>query len=317
MASKVVVLSHGDADGVCAAAIAKAALGAADVYFTHPVGLLEDFKTCAGSAEAVVVLDISLDESSLDSLRREFENFPGKVIYVDHHPLPLHAKLELPNLEFVHEEGPCAAELAFRRFKPAWDLSRVALYGAIGDYALNTQFVRTTMTKWDIKTLYLEAGVLVLALDRIGRNYELKRRVVDELSGSALPSSVPQLLELAAEQARRIEVMRLKLPELVRTLEHVAYITGQLASVGLAAFYAAVVAEKPVGVAVEERKGMYAGSVRALDGRVDLNGILRRLAPRYSGSGGGHPRAAGFRVPISSFEAFLWELDREVGGAIQ
>jgi len=210
----------------------------------------------------------------------------------------------------VHEEGPCAAELAFRRLKPARDMSRVALYGAIGDYAVDTEWVRAAMAEWDIKTLFLEAGVLVLALDRIGRNYELKRKVVEELSRNALPSSVPVLLNLAAEQAKEIEEMRLRIPQLVKTRGLIAYVVEPGASVGLAAFYAAVEAGKPVGVAVEERKGMYVGSARARDARIDLNAALRAATPKCGGSGGGHPRAAGFRVPINRFDYFLNELER-------
>jgi RecJ-like exonuclease len=306
---KVAILAHGDADGVTAAAIVKSVLGG-DVYFTHPVGLLEDFRSYARGADMAVILDISLDEASLSALRSEFRSFPGKILYIDHHPMPPHASIEAPNVEVVHEEGPCAAELAFRRLKPPRGMSRVALYGAIGDYAVDTEWVRAAMAEWDIKSLFLEAGVLVLGLDRIGRNYELKRKVVEELSRNALPSSVPVLLNLAAEQAKEIEEMRLRIPQLVKTRGLIAYVVEPGASVGLAAFYAAVEVEKPVGVAVEERKGVYAGSARARDARVDLNAALRAVAPRFGGSGGGHPRAAGFRVPVDKFEEFLSELER-------
>jgi len=306
---KGVILAHGDADGVTAAAVAKSVLGG-EVYFTHPAGLLGDFKSYARGADLVVILDVSLDEASLEALKMEFRSFPGRILYIDHHPLPPRTDLEAPNLEVVHEEGSCAAELTFRWLKPARGMSRVALYGAIGDYVIDTEWVKAAMAEWDIKSLFLEAGVLILALDRIGRNYELKRKVVEELSRNALPSSVPGLLSLAAEQARAIEEMRLRIPNIVRTRGLVAYVVEPGASVGLAAFYAAVEAGKPVGIAVEERKGMYVGSARARDARIDLNAALRAVAPRFGGSGGGHSRAAGFRVPIGRFEEFLSELER-------
>lgn len=306
---RVVILAHGDADGVTAAAIAKAVLGG-DVYFTHPIGLLEDFKRYARGADVVVILDIALDEASLEGLKSEFRSFPGRVLYIDHHPVPPRFSLEAPNVEFVHEEGACAAELAFRRLKPARDMSRVAIYGAIGDYAIDTEWVKAAMAEWDIKSLFLEAGVLVLALDRLGRNYELKRKVVEGLSRNGLPSSIPGLLSLAAEQAKAVEEMRQRLPKLVKVGGLIAYVIEPGASVGLAAFYAAVEAGKPVGVAVEERKGVFSGSARARDARINLNAALRAVAPKFGGSGGGHPQAAGFRVPIESFEEFLSELDR-------
>jgi len=47
MARVLTVLAHGDADGVCSAAVAKAALAgeyeAVKIYFTHSVDLAKDF----------------------------------------------------------------------------------------------------------------------------------------------------------------------------------------------------------------------------------------------------------------------------------
>jgi RecJ-like exonuclease len=45
---------------------------------------------------------------------------------------------------------------------------------------------------------------------------------------------------------------------------------------------------------------------------VDLNTILRRVAPDYGGTGGGHPFAAGARIPEKELEAFLYHLDDEI-----
>ncbi|RLE98401.1 MAG: phosphoesterase [Thermoprotei archaeon] len=313
--ARTVILAHGDADGVTAAAVAKSVYGEAEVFFTHPVGLLEDFREFTKDAERVLILDISLDEKQLKDLLEEFKRFKGGILYIDHHPLPPGARLEEIGVEVVHEEGPCAAELTFRRLKPGWEMSRVALYGAIGDYALDTPWVREAMLKWDIKSLFLEAGTLVLGLDYIGRDHELKRRIVNELSRDVLPTSIPELLIAATVQAKRIEEMRRKLPQLVRTRRSVAYVVNPPGSLGLAAFYARVVADKPVGLAASERGGTYVISVRAGDPRVDLNSLLRRLAPRLGGHGGGHPQAAGARIPASRLSEFIEELDRAVSAA--
>ncbi|RLF12928.1 MAG: phosphoesterase [Thermoprotei archaeon] len=314
---EVVILTHGDADGVTAGAIAKSIYRNAEVYFTHPVGLLEDFREFAADSKMAIILDISLDERLVGELLREFKEYRGRLLYIDHHPLPVDPSALLGvGVELVHEEGACAAELAFRHLKPGWEMSRVALYGAIGDYALNTPFVRDAMLKWDIKTLFLEAGVLVLGLDYLGRDYEAKRGIVEELSRNELPSSISELLVAAAIQAKRVEDMRRRLPELVETGEHVAYVINPPGSLGLAAFYARVVAAKPVGVGVEERGESCILSLRAGDPRVDLNSIVRRVAPVQGGHGGGHKQAAGARVPRGRLIEFLEKLDREVGEAL-
>ncbi|MEM2795183.1 MAG: DHH family phosphoesterase, partial [Thermofilaceae archaeon] len=127
--TETVILAHGDTDGVTAAAIVKAALGEGEVYFTHPIGLLGDFKNYTRDAEIIVILDISLDERSLPALLSEFRNHRGVIIYIDHHPLSTSFQFEYSQLEVVHEESSCTAELAFRRFRLNWEMSRVALYG--------------------------------------------------------------------------------------------------------------------------------------------------------------------------------------------
>ncbi len=307
------VLAHGDTDGITAAAIVKSVFRGAKVYFTHPVGLLGDFREFARRADRVVIVDISLDERLLPEIVEEFRRFGGRILYIDHHPFPPGARaLEEAGVEVVHEEGPCAAELAYRRLNPGWEMSRVALYGAIGDYALDTPWVREAMSKWDIKSLFLEAGVLVLGLEYFRKDYEFKRRVVEELSRDALPTSIPELVLAATVQARRLEEMRRRLPTLVRRLKAIAYVVNPPGSLGLAAFYARVMAGKPVGVAVEERNGTCVMSLRSSDPRVDLNSILRKLAPALGGHGGGHRLAAGARVPSSKLEEFLRKLDEEV-----
>lgn len=312
--AETVILAHSDTDGVTAAAIVKAALGKGEVYFTHPIGLLEDFKNYARDAEIIVILDVSLDERNLPALFSEFRNRKG-VIYIDHHPLPSGFRFEHPQLEVVHEENPCTAELAFRRFRLNWEMSRVALYGAIGDYSLNTRWVQNALNRWDIRTLFMEAGILILALDRIGRNYEVKRGLVDELSRNKLPSSIHGIVNLALEQSKTNEEMRKNLPDLVQTGEYLAYVINPPGSVGLAAFYAAVIKDKPIGLAVEERKGMYIGSLRSRDPRVDLNSLMRGLVPKFNGSGGGHRQAAGFRIPMENFNPFLSALEQAVHSA--
>jgi RecJ-like exonuclease len=58
---------------------------------------------------------------------------------------------------------------------------------------------------------------------------------------------------------------------------------------------------------------VYDISIRRRNGDVDLNTILRRVAPDHGGTGGGHPFAAGARIPERELEAFLYNLDEAIG----
>jgi RecJ-like exonuclease len=68
-----------------------------------------------------------------------------------------------------------------------------------------------------------------------------------------------------------------------------------------------------VGISAEYRpkKHVYDMSLRSRD-TVDLNMVLRKVAPKFGGTGGGHASAAGARIPRESFEDFLYELDKTI-----
>jgi RecJ-like exonuclease len=53
-------------------------------------------------------------------------------------------------------------------------------------------------------------------------------------------------------------------------------------------------------------------SLRTVEERIDLNDILRRITPKLGGSGGGHPQAAGARVPKENFQALIRELNKSL-----
>ncbi len=148
------VLVHGNSDGVAAASLIVAALrksydGVA-VRLTHPMGLLGDFREFARGD--VVIVDVALCEIHAEALAREFRRYPFKIIYIDHHPPPLTFSLSELNAELIRPRGSeevLASELTFRTFmnRLSRDYDRVALYGAIGDYADETAWVREALDR--------------------------------------------------------------------------------------------------------------------------------------------------------------------------
>jgi single-stranded-DNA-specific exonuclease len=100
----------------------------------------------------------------------------------------------------------------------------------------------------------------------------------------------------------------------VEVLKNSAYIVNTNNSISKAAIYAASYGRREVGIAAEyrERKGVYDLSIRSR-GEVDVNRLLRFIAPRFGGSGGGHPLAAGARIPENSLNAFFRAFDAKFG----
>ena len=313
---KTLILTHGDSDGICSGALAKSAFPDAYVYFTGPVSLLDKLNIIE-EVETLIVCDIAIDERYCTELRAKFEELTEEcnLYYIDHHPLPEDCKKEK---WFYHDTGVCSSELTYRVFENllSEEMKRVAIYGSIGDFCDNTPCVKNWVKDWDKRSLYFQAGTLIQAILQKGRDYEFKRTLLEPLSKNVIPSNIRGLLELAREGAINEESIRLFVKEHVEILKNSAYIVNTNNSISKAAIYAASYGQKEVGIAAEyrERKNAYDLSIRSR-GEVDLNKILRSLAPKFGGSGGGHPSAAGARIPEDSLEVFLRALDKKVGEA--
>jgi len=314
--AKTLILTHGDSDGICSGAIAKTAYPDAYVYFTSPVSLLDKLRLIE-DMKTLIICDIAIDERNCSELHAVLNGFAKKcnLYYIDHHPLPKSCGKEN---WFYHELGACSSELTYRVFEKRLnrDMRRIAIYGAIGDFCDNTAHVKSWVRDWDKRNLYFQAGTLTQAVLYKGKEYEFKRNLIEPLSKDIIPSNIPQLLELAREAAINEEKIRLFVKENVKVLKNSAYIVNTNNSISKAAIYAASYGRREVGIAAEyrERKGAYDLSIRSR-GEVDVDRLLRSVAPRFGGSGGGHPLAAGARIPENFLDAFLRAFDKKLGEA--
>lgn len=316
---KWVLFIHGDSDGVVSGALAKAFFVSqgysVDIVFTHPVGLLGDLKIFVSNADGVFIADIALNEPQRDEVLSTLNDLGSnrKVVYIDHHPVPEDTP-KIDKILLIHDTCCSASELTFKylnRLGLDDEYSRIALYGAIGDYLDETPWVKQELSRWDKRAIYLEAGVLIQGLEGSRRDYDFKRKVVDHLALNKLPSTMSELVEKSLKQAIEDENLRLWVKQNVVKYNHVAYVVNPPGSLGRAANYSRIYGKVEVGIAVEERGDLYIMSLRAEQG-IDLNKILRKLSKKLGISAGGHPQAAGARVNKAMFLIFLNELNEEV-----
>jgi single-stranded-DNA-specific exonuclease len=284
------------------------------VYFSHPAGLAEDLQQVNGD---FIICDIAIPQHSLGEVTeqlRRIEAAGHRGTYIDHHPLPKgFVEADFP-AELVHSLSSCGAEQTYTRFEKSMerDLSRVAIYGAIGDYLDDTYDIKRLLTRWDKRHLYLEAGLLIEYIDSIGRNHDLKRRLAQFLSANHLPSSDEVLVHKAISEALKDEWMRTKVKELVKLDGAVAYLLDADWSLGKGAIYARAEADAKVGIGAETRNGFIEMSLRTPSDVIDLNRIVSEITPSLGGSGGGHAKAAGARVPLEKWQQFLSDLNNAI-----
>jgi len=313
------IFTHGDSDGLCAGAIALAANPEAHVFFTHPYGLEEDLRE-AEKTDKIIICDIALSESHVHRLLRLFSEIKdkGDLIYIDHHPLPEKISREKIPGKVVHSLESSASELAYRFFQSKLDFmhARTAIMGAIGDYLDNTPLIHQLLKRWDKRTLYFESGLLIQGIEGQKRNHELKRSIVANLANNLPPSFDRRLVELAIQNTHLEEIAIRELKSKVKILGKVAYVLNFPFSHGKTATYIRGLTDTLVGIAGEERKNMIDMSLRACSQKIDLNRILRRITRKLGGSGGGHPNAAGARIPKEKFKFFLEKLNENLKDVI-
>jgi len=317
------IFTHGDVDGVASAALISMYIKKDyEIIFTHPHGLLKDLKEFSSVGDTLYILDIALDEVSWPDTIKLLQKYGerNKVMYFDHHPTPLRfMKTKLKNIAFIHEAGRSTSELVheYYRDKLPIEAGRIALYGAIGDYSDETPYMRRLYSYWDKRMIYFESGILSQGLEASRRMYDFKRSIIEKLVSGYLPSDITELIERAIEMSRREEEMRKRLKNKIHILNNLAYVIDPEGSLGRAATYLIGLSGRSVGIAIERRGDIAIMSLRARRGDVDLNIILRKIAPELNGSGGGHPFASGCRVPFNRLDEFLRKLDSEIGRYIQ
>ena len=318
------ILAHGDSDGICSAALVLAALrrdySEVNVVFTHPAGLIEDFTSSARGD--VVIVDVALSEHNIKDLLATLNNYnDGDITYIDHHPEPISDSLSELNINVVHSLSMSASELTFKYYSKLGKLSseyeRVALYGAIGDYRDETPWVKNVLEKWDKRQVYFEAGILIQGLEGSRRMYDFKRHVVEHLAVNRRPSQLGELVVKALVEASNNEMLYEWVKSNVNIDGSIAYVIDPPGSLGIAAVYARGITGCVVGIAAERRNDLMIMSLRAGKNSIDLNRFLREVAVRLGGSGGGHPHAAGCRIPYRLFKELIEKLNSELRSLTQ
>lgn len=313
------ILTHGDCDGICSAALYKSTLrNKTKIFFTHPHGILNDLleQLNKNSYETIVILDIALNETTWREIIMTLNNlsYETNIIYIDHHPLPDSYDNPQIKFKFICEVGRSTSELTYTYLEKKIDrwMSRVALYGAIGDYSDETPFMRKMYNMWDKRLIYLEGGILTQALEGSRREYNYKRRIIDILSRNELPSNYKWIWGRAIETAIKEDELREEVAKKVKNIGRINYVVDVQGSIGRAARYAMIIGGGIIGIAIEKRSGLAIMSVRTFRDGPNLNKLLRKIAPLYGGSGGGHHHAAGARIPLTKLKKFLEHLDKAI-----
>ncbi|MHA1185251.1 MAG: DHHA1 domain-containing protein [Candidatus Heimdallarchaeota archaeon] len=325
---KVLIICHGDCDGLTAGAIALAANRGARIWITSPVRLDNDLKRVKGNEKRVIITDIALNERSYKDVFTEMkriEKLGSEITYIDHHPLPDKVtKKSIPATTVVHKTKGCAAELTYLHFEKnlTWQYRILAAIGSIGDYEADTIFAQEVMRDYDGRSLAFQAALIVQALGEINSAdaLKIKKSFIERMALGALPSELNNLVEKAMRGSYIERLVRTYVHENAKAKKNIGYIldipTGG-GFTGKGALFAATATDKPVGVCGNSLGSKITVSLRRRDPNIDLNIATRAVSKETGISGGGHPAAAGASVRPQKWEKFLDLIDFEINKQIK
>jgi len=301
------IIAHEDADGICSAAIVRMANPSSRVFFSKPCSLLHDLDQMETRRD-LVVLDLALCELAKEQIVSRLSHWSGRVLYVDHHPDTAISFPKQSSVKVVAGDVS-ASELTFAHQGSGLrrEAERVMLMGAIGDYADLTPFCLDRLNRWDRRSVFLQAGFLCGALEVTRPDHEFHRQIVDLLASCRPPCEDSRIVAYAVKASELEESFRQRVEKSAQKLGRIGVAYDLDGPAGKGATYAAAATVVSIGAYVDKdtRRGSADISFRVIDRSVDMNKVLRTVAPKLGASGGGHPEACGARVPLDKLDEFF------------
>ena len=308
-----------DVDGLGSGALAVAATRGKIILSDYD-DFIENLKRIPDDADRVVLSDIGADSADFPLYLAQMKRLAkhADVTHIDHHYMSESAKRQVrrAGVHLVHDTTECASILTYETFKGVLpERARlIALCGAVTDYMDDAPIAKKMMEQGDRQFVLLEASMLAYALGGMQAEEGFPERVVEELSKMKHPHEIKGVPEAAVAELDKVARLgeyvkahgkrRGRLAYMVTT----QYSTGNIAKVLIGAF------EVPVGVAMKQKQeGWYEVSLRSTsETHIHLGNAIGKISARLGGSGGGHRKAAGCRVPVSKADEMVEALAKKV-----
>ena len=322
-----VCISHKeDVDGICSAAVVKAAFDISKVILVDYANLISKLEKTAAmldNIEQLFICDLGLskkNEQKFAELLLRIVSAGTEVIYIDHHDITketLHT-LKKAGVMLIRTIEECTSMQAYSKYKKKLPehAAFLAAMGALTDYMENKPLASAIVSRFDRQFLMLESTALSYMISANQHDDAFLIKIVETLSKMKYPHDIKGGFEIAEKFAKKVANAVESIQESVVKLDNIAYAPSAVElSSSMVVNFVLGSSGKPVAMVYKLKDDIksYVLSIRAsADCKVHLGRLTNEIASELGGSGGGHDRACGAVIPKANFQKFIETLNKKI-----
>ena len=322
-----VCISHKeDVDGICSAAVVKAAFDISKVIlvdYANLISRLEKTAAILDNIEQLFICDLGLskkNEQKFAELLDRIVSAGTEVIYIDHHDISketLHT-LKKADVTLIRTIEECTSMQAYTKYKKKLPehAAFLAAMGALTDYMENKPLASAIVSRFDRQFLMLESTALSYMISANQHDDAFLIKIVETLSKMKYPHDIKGGFEIAEKFAKKVANAVESMRESVVKLDNLAHAASSVElSSSMVVNFVLGSSGKPVAMVYKLKDDIksYVLSIRAsADCKVHLGRLTNEFASELGGSGGGHDRACGAVIPKANLQKFIETLNKKI-----
>jgi single-stranded-DNA-specific exonuclease len=319
-----------DVDGICSAALIKAAFDISKVIlvdYANLISRLEKVAAMLDKIEQLFVCDLGLskkNEQKFAELLQRIASTGAEVTYIDHHDINKETlqALKKADVTLIRTIEECTSIQVYTKYKKKLPdhAAFLAAMGALTDYMENKPLASPIVSRFDRQFLMLESTALSYMISSNQHDDPFLIKMVETLARMKYPHDIKGGFDIAEKFAKKVANAVESIRESIVKLENLAYAPSAVElSSSMVVNFVLGSSSRPAAMVYKLKDDIksYVVSIRgSAYCNVHLGRITNDIASELGGSGGGHDRACGAVIPKANLQKFIETLDRKISDNI-
>jgi single-stranded-DNA-specific exonuclease len=315
-----------DVDGICSAALIKAAFDISKVIlvdYANLISRLERVAAMLDKIEQLFICDLGLskkNEQKFAELLQRIVSTGAEVIYIDHHDINKETlqALKKADVTLIRTIEECTSIQVYTKYKKKLPdhAAFFAAMGALTDYMENKPLASAIVSRFDRQFLMLESTALSYMISSNQHDDPFLIKMVETLAKMKYPHDIKGGFDMAEKFAKKVAIAVESIQESVVKLDNIAYAPSAVElSSSMVVNFVLGSTSKPAAMVYKLKDDIksYVLSIRgSTDCKVHLGRVTNDIASQLGGSGGGHDRACGAVIPKANLQKFIETLNRRI-----